>query len=35
VTGWTWVADGWRACVMLLMGVAGMAVLLAYGSSRK
>ena len=35
VTGWTWVADGWRACVMLLMGVAGIAVLLAYGSSRK
>lgn len=35
VTGWTWVADGWRACVILLMGVAGMAVLLAYGSSRK
>ena len=35
VTGWTWVADGWRACVMLLMGVAGAAVLLAYGSSRK
>jgi len=35
VTGWTWVADGWRACVMLLMGVAGVAVLLAYGSSRK
>ncbi|HEY4933437.1 MAG TPA: MFS transporter [Terriglobales bacterium] len=35
VTGWTWIADGWRACVMLLMGVAGIAVLLAYGSSRK
>jgi YNFM family putative membrane transporter len=35
VTGWTWVADGWRACVTLLMGVAGVAVLLAYGSSRK
>jgi YNFM family putative membrane transporter len=35
VTGWTWIADGWRACVILLMGVAGMAVLLAYGSSRK
>jgi MFS transporter, YNFM family, putative membrane transport protein len=35
VTGWTWVADGWRACVILLMGVAGLAVLLAYGSSRK
>jgi MFS family permease len=35
VTGWTWIADGWRACVMLLMGVAGIAVLLAYGSSRE
>ena len=35
VTGWTWIADGWRACVLLLMGVAGAAVLLAYGSSRK
>ena len=35
VTGWTWVADGWSACVILLMGVAGLAVLLAYGSSRK
>ena len=35
VTGWTWLADGWRACVMLLMGVAGIAVLLARGSSRK
>ena len=23
VTGWTWVADGWRSCVFLLMGVAG------------
>jgi YNFM family putative membrane transporter len=35
VTGWTWVADGWRACAVLLMGVAGIAALLAYGSSRK
>ncbi len=35
VTGWMWVADGWQACVMLLMGVAGIAVVLAYGSSRK
>ena len=35
VTGWTWVADGWRACEMLLMGIAGAAVLRAYQSSRK
>lgn len=35
VTGWTWVADGWRACVWLLMGVAGMALAFAYVSSAK
>ncbi len=29
VTGWAWVADGWRACALLLMGVAGLALLLA------
>jgi MFS family permease len=34
VTGWTWLADGWRACVFLLMGVAGTAVGLAYASSK-
>jgi YNFM family putative membrane transporter len=34
VTGWTWLANGWRACVFLLMGVAGIAVGLAYLSSR-
>ena len=34
VTGWTWLADGWRSCVFLLMGVAGMALGLAYVSSR-
>jgi predicted MFS family arabinose efflux permease len=33
VTGWTWLADGWRACVFLLMGVAGLALGLAYVSS--
>jgi predicted MFS family arabinose efflux permease len=33
VTGWTWLADGWRACVFLLMGVAGIALALAYASS--
>jgi MFS transporter, YNFM family, putative membrane transport protein len=35
VTGWTWIAGGWRPCVCLLMGIAGAAVLLAYASSRK
>ncbi len=34
VTGWTWLADGWQACVFLLMGVAGIALILAYVSSR-
>ncbi len=35
VTGWTWVADGWRACVWLLMGVATIALLMGFVSSRK
>jgi MFS family permease len=35
VTGWTWIADGWRACVWLLMGVAGLALALAFVSSRR
>ncbi len=35
VTGWTWVAGGWPACVFLLMGVAGLAMVLALVSSRK
>ncbi len=35
VTGWTWIAGGWPACVMLLMGVAGLALVLAFVSSRK
>jgi len=30
VTGWAWVADGWRACALLLMGIAGLALLLAW-----
>jgi YNFM family putative membrane transporter len=29
VTGWTWIAGGWRACALLLMCVAGLALLLA------
>ncbi len=35
VTGWTWIAGGWPACVVLLMGVAGLAMVLALVSSRK
>ncbi len=35
VTGWTWLADGWRACVWLLMGVAGLTLALAFLSSGK
>jgi MFS transporter, YNFM family, putative membrane transport protein len=35
VTGWTWVADGWRACAMLLISVAGLAMLLALASARR
>jgi YNFM family putative membrane transporter len=35
VTGWTWVAGGWAACVFLLMGVAAVAMVLAFVSSRK
>jgi predicted MFS family arabinose efflux permease len=35
VTGWMWLADGWRACVWLLMGVAGLALALAFVSSGK
>jgi MFS family permease len=35
ITGWTWVAGGWPACVLLLMGVAAVAMVLAFVSSRK
>jgi MFS family permease len=35
VTGWTWIADGWPPCVFLLMGVAGLALLMGLVSSRK
>jgi predicted MFS family arabinose efflux permease len=35
VTGWTWVAGGWPACVILLMGVAGLALVLAFVSGGK
>ncbi len=35
VTGWTWIAGGWPACVFLLMGVAALAMVLAFVSSRK
>lgn len=33
ITGWTWVAGGWPACVYLLMGAAGLAFVMALGSS--
>jgi len=33
VTGWTWQAGGWPVCVFLLMGVAGLALALAFASS--
>ena len=33
VTGWTWVGNGWRACVLLLVGVSGLALALAYAGS--
>ncbi|MGO9516488.1 MAG: MFS transporter [Candidatus Korobacteraceae bacterium] len=33
VTGWTWIAGGWRACALLLIGVAALALLLAFVSS--
>jgi MFS transporter, YNFM family, putative membrane transport protein len=35
VTGWAWAAGGWPACVFRLMGVAGLATLLALVSSGK
>jgi len=35
VTGWTWVAGGWPPCVFLLMGVSGLALAMAFGSSGK
>jgi MFS transporter, YNFM family, putative membrane transport protein len=34
VTGWTWVGNGWRACVLLLMGVSGLALAFAYAGSK-
>ena len=35
VTGWTWVADGWRACVWLLIGVAAIGLVMGFVSSKK
>ena len=35
VTGWTWVADGWRSCVFLLIGVAAIGLVMGFVSSRK
>jgi YNFM family putative membrane transporter len=34
VTGWTWVGNGWRACVLLLMSVSGLALAFAYAGSK-
>lgn len=34
VTGWTWVAGGWPPCVFLIMGVSGVALVMALASSR-
>ncbi len=33
VTGWMWIADGWRASVLLLMGVSILALIMAWASS--
>jgi predicted MFS family arabinose efflux permease len=35
VTGWMWAADGWRASVLLLMGVSVLALLLAWLSGKR
>jgi len=35
ITGWAWVAGGWPHCVHLLMGVSGLALVMAFGSSGK
>ncbi|HUK43232.1 MAG TPA: MFS transporter [Candidatus Bathyarchaeia archaeon] len=35
VTGWTWGADGWRACVWLLIGMAAIGLVMGFVSSRK
>ncbi len=34
VTGWMWAADGWRASVLLLMGICVVALILAWLSSQ-
>ncbi len=35
VTGWTWIAGGWPPCVFLQIGVAGLALVMAFVSSGK
>ena len=35
VTGWTWVAEGWPRACSLMMGIAAIAVVMAFVSSRK
>jgi predicted MFS family arabinose efflux permease len=33
ITGWTWVAGGWPPCVFLMVGVVGVALVMAVASS--
>jgi len=35
VTGWTWVGGGWPPCVFLLIGVAAIALIMGFVSSRR
>ncbi len=35
VTGYTWIADGWRSCVLLLIGVSAIGLVMGFVSSRK
>lgn len=35
VTGWMWAADGWRASVLLLMGVSFLALIMAWLSGKE
>ena len=34
ITGWTWTAGGWPPCVFLMVGMAGMALMMGLVSSR-
>jgi MFS transporter, YNFM family, putative membrane transport protein len=35
LTGWTWIADGWRSCVFLLIGMSAIGLLMGFISSQK